>query len=97
MNDVPEEHEDEFNRWYNEEHLPERAAAPGFLSARRFIAIEGAPRYLAMYELDNVDVLNTEPYLTMNQTTPWTTRIRTLRSFHARNIYEEITPLHLQG
>ena len=27
MNDVPAEHEDEFNRWYTEEHLPERAAA----------------------------------------------------------------------
>src|SRR4029077_5154520 len=29
--DVPASKEDEFNRWYNEEHLPERMAIPGFL------------------------------------------------------------------
>src|SRR5262249_7452548 len=26
--DVPAEHEEEFNRWYNEEHIPERLAIP---------------------------------------------------------------------
>lgn len=90
MNDVPAEHEDEFNRWYEEEHLPERAACPGFLSARRFVAVEGAPKYLAMYDLESADVLQSEPYLTMNETTPWTKRVRTLRSYHVRNVYEEI-------
>ncbi|MAZ59835.1 MAG: hypothetical protein CL753_05200, partial [Chloroflexi bacterium] len=26
--DVPSEHEDEFNHWYNEEHLPELLSIP---------------------------------------------------------------------
>src|SRR2546430_13563153 len=30
--DVPADKEKEFNRWYNEEHLAERLALPGFLS-----------------------------------------------------------------
>jgi len=37
--------EEEFNAWYDSEHLPERLAIPGFRSAR-----EG--KYLATYELD---------------------------------------------
>jgi hypothetical protein len=36
MTDIDPAHEDEFNRWYEEEHLAERMAIPGFLSARRF-------------------------------------------------------------
>ena len=90
MNDVPPEHEEEFNRWYTEEHLPERKTCPGFLSARRFVAVEGTPKYIAIYELENVDVLESEAYKEINETTPWTTRVRTLRSSHLRNIYEEI-------
>ena len=27
--DVDPEHEDEFNRWYDEEHIPEKRATPG--------------------------------------------------------------------
>ena len=36
MMDVDPAHEDEFNRWYNDEHLPERLEIPGYVSARRF-------------------------------------------------------------
>jgi hypothetical protein len=55
------EHEDEFNRWYREEHLPDICAIPGFVGARRFrvrqqrsgAAVAG---YLAVYELDSDDL-----------------------------------------
>ena len=36
MMDVEPEHEEEFNRWYNDEHLVERLEIPGYVSARRF-------------------------------------------------------------
>jgi hypothetical protein len=36
MMEVDPAHEDEFNRWYNDEHLPERLEIPGYVSARRF-------------------------------------------------------------
>jgi hypothetical protein len=39
------------NRWYEEEHRPEKLALPGYLSMRRFRAYDGAPRFLALYEL----------------------------------------------
>jgi hypothetical protein len=52
--------EDEFNRWYDEVHLAEVLAVPGFGSAARFVA-DGepagtAPRYLAIYDIDSDDI-----------------------------------------
>ena len=41
--EVPAAKEPEFNRWYNEEHLAERMAVPGFLSAARYEAVKGGP------------------------------------------------------
>ena len=39
--DVAAEHEEEFNRWYNDEHIPERLAIPGVLNAARYQAVAG--------------------------------------------------------
>ena len=38
MVEVDPEHEDELNRWYDEEHIPEKLATLGFRSARRFVS-----------------------------------------------------------
>ena len=69
--------EDEFNAWYDTEHIPERAAVPGFTSALRFVCIEGHPRYLAMYDLDNFAVLETAAYkrVAFDNSSPWTKRV----------------------
>lgn len=54
--------EQEFNEWYNNVHLPERLACPGFVAARRFVATDGQPRYLALYELESVEALESEQW-----------------------------------
>src|SRR5882762_10243430 len=59
----PSVDEGDFHRWYFEEHVAERMSCPGFLSARRFEAVDGKPRYLAMYDLDGPEALQTEEYL----------------------------------
>ena len=41
MMEVEPEGEEAFERWYNEEHLPERLEIPGYVSARRFKLEEG--------------------------------------------------------
>ena len=61
--DVDIENNAEFNRWYNEEHIPERLSAPGFLDGARYEALKGGPRYLAVYELESVEALHTPEYL----------------------------------
>ncbi|HEU0167027.1 MAG TPA: DUF4286 family protein [Chloroflexota bacterium] len=93
MMEVDPAFEEEFNRWYNEEHLPERLGCPGFLSARRFRIVEGTPKYLALYELESPDVLQSEAYLELrNPDTPWTLRVFEHLTTNIRNVYEEITP-----
>ena len=64
--DIPEALEQGFNDWYTHEHLPERAnGIPGFNRGRRFEALYDTPRYLAFYETDGPDVLQSEPYLAL--------------------------------
>ena len=55
--DVPADKEKEFNRWYNDEHLAERLAIPGFLAGARYEAVKGSPKHLAYYELESPAVL----------------------------------------
>ena len=77
MTEPPGAMEEEFNAWYDTEHLPERLAIPGFRSARRWVA-PGAPgegKYLATYELDSAGVLQSPAYLERYASaTPWTRR-----------------------
>ena len=69
--------EEEFNAWYDSEHIPERLAVPGFLTALRFVAISGHPRYLAMYDLARPGVLDSSDYLKVahGNSSPWTKRV----------------------
>jgi hypothetical protein len=61
-NDVAPGAEQAFERWYQGEHLAERLGVPGFHNARRYLAVDGAPRYAALYETDDAGVLTSEPY-----------------------------------
>jgi hypothetical protein len=62
MMEPPSELEVAFHDWYDIEHLPERAAVQGFETARRFVCLSGWPRYLALYDLTGVDVLDGAAY-----------------------------------
>jgi hypothetical protein len=42
----------EFNRWYDEEHVPEKLREPGYLAARRFRDLTDDNKYMVIYELD---------------------------------------------
>ncbi len=60
--DVDLEHEEDFNRWYDREHLEERVAIEGFIEARRYVSEDGAPKYLFLYSTETIDVLNSPAY-----------------------------------
>ena len=60
--DIDKAHEAEFNRWYDREHLEERVAIPGFIEARRYVAEEGAPKYLSLYSTETFEVLDSPAY-----------------------------------
>ena len=94
--DIPPEHEDELNRWYNEEHMAAILAdVPGFLDAARYVAVRGTPKYLACYELESPQVVESEAFLRLpDEMSPWTTRMLseeiglTLKN----NAYQQIFP-----
>lgn len=92
MIEVEPEHEEEFNRWYDEEHFPERLRCEGFLSARRFQAVEGEPKYLAIYELADPEVLDSEAYLRVMPPSDWMRSLRPHFTTMIRNVYRDITP-----
>jgi len=77
MTEPPPAMEEEFNAWYDEEHMGERLAIPGFRSARRWVAdvAPGEGKYLATYELDSPQVLSSREYLArFENQTPWSKR-----------------------
>jgi hypothetical protein len=93
MADIDPANENDFNRWYEEEHLAERMAIPGFLTARRFTAVEGAPKYLALYDLESLDVLKSEAYrhIVGPGKSAWTRRIEPLFHNFRRNVYVSLS------
>ena len=75
-NDVDPTHEMEYHRWYWEQHLPERLSVPGFLSAYRYQALAGSPKFFTWYFVRNVEVLRSPRYLErLANPTEWTQRV----------------------
>ncbi len=94
--DVDSEFEAEFNRWYNEEHIHHLLKVPGFLSAGRYRALSGGPKYLAMYELEEPGVLRSSAFLdeVRYRPSPWRTKAsggQVGRNF-ILNAYRQIFP-----
>ena len=60
--DVDPADQQDFNRWYDREHLVERVAIDGFMEARRYEAINASPTYLSTYSTDTFEVLDSPAY-----------------------------------
>ncbi len=95
MTEPPPQMEEEFNAWYDGEHLPERLSIRGFRSARRWVAPKaiGQGKYLATYELDSQAVLQSKEYLAfLNKPTAWTKRCLGKTVVFRRWAMEQIVP-----
>jgi hypothetical protein len=69
--------ESDFTAWYNTEHLPQLAAVPGVLSARRYQASDmgSERRFLALYHLRDATVSHSDAWAKAANT-PWSERMR---------------------
>ena len=76
--DIPDDIVDDYNAWYDEEHLPRLVSVPGVERARRYVA-DGAlsPRYLTAYDLTIKDAFESPAGLKARKT-PWTEKMRSL-------------------
>lgn len=73
--DVEQAHEEDFNTWYDQEHLPGLAAVDGTVCAARYRAEGGSPRYYACYDLVATEVLASSAWLAV-RATAWSERVR---------------------
>jgi hypothetical protein len=71
--------EEEFNDWYDTEHVPGRLGIAGFETGLRFVCLSGWPRYLSFYDLTTIAVLESDAYkaAAWGGFSPWTKRVLT--------------------
>ncbi len=70
--DIDPAHEDDFNQWYDREHMAERAGIAGFSWARRYRTQQGDRRYLALYRTQSMNVFFSPEYRkAFEHQTPW--------------------------
>ena len=86
--------EDEFNDWYDTEHVPDREKVPGFLTLERWVSADDPKVVLAIYDLQSVDVLQSPQYLPIgyNNPSPWTRRLMPKCQRVLRFVGEQIVP-----
>lgn len=89
--DVDADKEDLFNEVYDEEHIPYLLEVSGVLSVKRYtleplevviggerksVAVEGEPKYSAVYEIDSPDVLVSEAWSNAVERGRWAEQVR---------------------
>ncbi|MTD55437.1 hypothetical protein [Amycolatopsis pithecellobii] len=95
--DFDREHDEELNSWYDEEHVPERAAIDGVTGVRRFVRTEGGfatppgmdivtlPKYLQVYDLSDINIPAGKEWSALSE--PAAVSERSLRNFpFVRNV-----------
>ncbi len=79
QSDIPEEYEEEFNRIYDENQVKNIYKIPGVLNCERFRlerSSAGMPRYLFVYELESLSVLDSPAWRAGVDAGPWKDVIR---------------------
>ena len=96
--DVPADMEDDFNHWYNEEHLAELLSVPGVLSAARYEATKSGPKHMAVYELESPAVVETDAFKDRPRT-EWGKRVSPsiIGTTLINNVYQMIHPAEVTG
>jgi hypothetical protein len=75
-NGIAPQAEDDFVAWHVREHIPERVGLPGFLRGRRYVAVDGHPKYFNFYETETVADLSSQAYQArLNAPTDWTRQV----------------------
>ena len=82
-----------WNDWYNDVHLPEIAACPGFYSAQRYVAERPEGRfYITLYELASSDALKSAEFAARRGWGPFTDNVE-----FSTAVYSRITQIDNSG
>ncbi|KHN58138.1 hypothetical protein OI70_07595 [Dickeya fangzhongdai] len=80
--DIDSNDEDDFNRWYDVEHVEERVRIEGFLSGSRYQSVSGGRKYLGLYKTASLASFTSSSYQAAFQhQTPWSiTNLQRMRN-----------------
>ena len=90
--DVPEEHDAEFNRLYDGEHVPNLLSVPGVSGGQRYKLERGGEdmlQYFAMYQIDSPDLPESEAWKEKSTTPGWM-EVRKHISARRRGVFRKI-------
>ncbi len=89
--DVTPEYEAEFNEWYDKEHVPQLLTIPGILTGRRYQAVEGKPKYIAIYEMSDEKVWESAAFREVREKpTDWSSKMIPQFRNTQRGIFRQI-------
>jgi hypothetical protein len=77
--DIPPEHEADFNRIYDTQHVPEILKVPGVLEVKRYQverSVPDVPRYIAAYRVASADIPQSPAWVKASDTGDWKAMIR---------------------
>jgi hypothetical protein len=83
--EIDEHDRERFDRWYNDVHVPEILACPGWRSNRRFECVDGESSVLAIYELDDPELAFGSPE--WESVVGWDEHAAYIRGFHGFRVY----------
>jgi hypothetical protein len=82
--DVVDAYAEVFSRWYNDVHVPEILRCPGWIANRRYECVDGDPRFLAIYDLENDQPFNSPQW---EAAVGWDEHVDHIRGFHGFRVY----------
>ena len=93
--DIAAEHEDDFNRVYDAEHVPNLLNVSGVHGCDRYrleeSTDEGMARYAAVYHLDSPDIPDSDEWRAWaDKEGEWVSKIRPLYTNRTRSIFKKI-------
>jgi hypothetical protein len=71
--------------------VPALASGPGCFRGRRLLAVDGQPKYMAVYEIETPDVITSAAWAKARETA-WTEKIRPHMHDLDRRVYQLILP-----
>ncbi len=92
--DIPAELEAEFNRIYDEDHVPTILKVPGVRSCTRYrldhSTVPTMPRYLAIYECDSAEVIDSPAWTEASDLGEWKPKIRPHTTNRQHSVFRRI-------
>src|SRR6266851_1082125 len=92
--DIPQHLEAEFNRIYDEDHVPTILKVPGVRSCTRYrldhSTIPTMPRYLAIYEVDSAEIVNSPAWQEASDLGEWKPKIRPRTTNRQHSVFQKI-------